>query len=149
MTKNGRLGLFSVLLGVAAGWPLATRGQAPAPAPAVPYGLPLVGAEAEEFLKTARVVDRTPIGKGVTRPDRLTLTDGSQTHRGIWKTINEHKMGLQHLEGGGRSSTSATRGRARSRPTSSTSCSASASCPRPSSDASTDGWARSRCGSKE
>ncbi|HUL77425.1 MAG TPA: hypothetical protein VL691_09200 [Vicinamibacteria bacterium] len=101
MTKNGRLGLFSVLLGVAAGWPLATRGQAPAPAPAVPYGLPLVGAEAEEFLKTARVVDRTPIGKGVTRPDRLTLTDGSQTHRGIWKTINEHKMGLQHLEGGG------------------------------------------------
>jgi hypothetical protein len=53
------------------------------------------------FLRTARVVDRTPIGKGITRPDRMTLTDGTRTHRALWKTIHERKMGLHRLEGGG------------------------------------------------
>ncbi|HXK08244.1 MAG TPA: hypothetical protein VMT70_01235 [Vicinamibacteria bacterium] len=99
--RYGRLGLGWVAVGVAAVVPVPARGQAPAPAPAAAYGLPLAGAEAEEFLKTARVVDRKPIGKGVTRPDKLTLSDGARTHHGIWKTINEHRMGLQHLEGGG------------------------------------------------
>jgi hypothetical protein len=31
----------------------------------------------------------------------MTLTDGTRTHRAIWKTINEHRMGLQRIEGGG------------------------------------------------
>jgi len=95
-----------VLLGLGAGiaWSPPARGQAPAPVPPPPplvEGLPLVGEEAEAFLRTARVVGRTPIGKGITRPDRMTLTDGTRTHRAVWKTINERRMGLHRLEGGG------------------------------------------------
>jgi len=71
-----------------------------APSSAVVVGLPLEGAQAEEFLRAARVVDRTRIGGGLTRPERLTLTDGASTRHAIWKTIDEHKMGLRQLEGG-------------------------------------------------
>jgi hypothetical protein len=65
-----------------------------------PSGLVLQGAEAEEFLRTARVVDREAVGKGVTRPDKLTLTDGTRTLHGTWKTINVHKPGQQRMERG-------------------------------------------------
>ena len=100
----GRPGL--ALLALAAGIVLSpvARGQAPAPVPPPPplvEGLPLIGEEAEAFLRTAHVVARTPIGKGITRPTRLTLTDGSKTHRAVWKTINERRMGLQRLDRGG------------------------------------------------
>ena len=100
----GRPGL--ALLALAAGIVLSpvARGQAPAPVPPPPplvEGLPLIGEEAEAFLRTAHVVARTPIGKGITRPTRLTLTDGSKTHRAVWKTINDRRMGLQRIEGGG------------------------------------------------
>jgi hypothetical protein len=40
-------------------------------------------------------VDRERIGGGLTRPERLTLTDGTRTLRAIWKTIDEHRMGLR------------------------------------------------------
>jgi hypothetical protein len=83
--------------------PGAARAQAPPPAPSAPaavVGLPLEGAPAEEFLRVARVVDRRRIGGGLTRPERLTLTDGTRTHGAIWKTIDEHRMGLRQLEGG-------------------------------------------------
>jgi hypothetical protein len=73
--------------------------QAPTPTPA--FGVPLTGTSAEEFLRTARVVERTPIGTGVTRPDKLTLTDGTRTFRALFKSINEHKLGMQRLEAGG------------------------------------------------
>jgi hypothetical protein len=83
--------------------PVAARAQAPLPAPSAPaavVGLPLQGTAAEEFLRTARVVDRARIGGGITRPERLTLTDGTRTCHAIWKTIDEHRMGLRQLEGG-------------------------------------------------
>lgn len=63
-------------------------------------GLTLQGAEAEEFLRTARVVSREPVGTGITRPDRLTLTDGARTVRGLWKVIDVHKPGQQRMETG-------------------------------------------------
>lgn len=88
-------------LAVAVVLPKGASGQVPAPVPAAAFGLPLAGAEAEAFLRTARVVDRTPIGKGITRPDRMALTDGTSTHRAVWKTIHERRMGLHRLEGGG------------------------------------------------
>jgi len=97
-----RSGVVVLVFGAGILLPLFARGQVPAPVPPPPplvVGLPLVGEEAEVFLRTARVVDRTPIGKGVTRPDRMTLTDGTRTHRAVWKTINERRMGLQRLEG--------------------------------------------------
>jgi hypothetical protein len=66
-----------------------------------PFGPPLRGEEAEAFLRTARVVDRKPIGEGITRPERLTLTDGTRTLKAAFKTINEHHPGMFRLENGG------------------------------------------------
>jgi len=83
--------------------PGAARAQSTPVAPSTPaavVGLPLEGAPAEEFLRAARVVDRRRIGGGLTRPERLTLADGTRTLRAIWKTIDEHRMGLRQLEGG-------------------------------------------------
>jgi len=94
--------LYVVALAAAFAVPGAVRAQAPAvpPSPAAAVGLPLEATAAEEFLRTARVVDRARIGGGLTRPERLTLTDGTRTHCAIWKTIDEHRMGLRQLEGG-------------------------------------------------
>jgi hypothetical protein len=69
-------------------------------APAAVAGLPLEGAAAEQFLRDAEVVERAPIGGSVARPDRVTLTDGTHTYRAIFKTIDEHSMGLKQLESG-------------------------------------------------
>jgi hypothetical protein len=65
-----------------------------------PVGLALTGSEAEEFLRTARVTEKRPIGKGITRPDRLTLEDDTRTLHGVWKTIDVHKAGQQRMEQG-------------------------------------------------
>jgi hypothetical protein len=67
--------------------------------PALP-GTLLEGAEAEQFLHTALVIARKPIGSGVTRSERLTLTDGIRTLRAAWKTIDERVMGLSHMDNG-------------------------------------------------
>jgi hypothetical protein len=64
------------------------------------HGLVLKGAEAEEFLQTARVVDREDIPEGVTHPQRLTLSDGIRTLHASWKTISEHIPGLWRGERG-------------------------------------------------
>ncbi|HEX9190442.1 MAG TPA: hypothetical protein VGB87_25420 [Vicinamibacteria bacterium] len=63
-------------------------------------GLAIEGAGAEEFLRTARVLGKESIGSGITRPDRLTLTDGQKTLRAVWKTINVHTVGHQRMEFG-------------------------------------------------
>jgi hypothetical protein len=65
------------------------------------FGLPLEGAQAEAFLRTARVVGRVPVGEGVTDPERLTLTDGTRTLDAVWKTIDEHTPGMKRMESGG------------------------------------------------
>jgi hypothetical protein len=66
-----------------------------------PSGLPLHGEEAEQFLRTAEVVKRKALGKGVTRSDQLTLSDGTRTHKAVWKTINEFRRGLTSFQGAG------------------------------------------------
>jgi hypothetical protein len=73
--------------------------KAPASAPA--SGLPLRGAEAETFLRTAKVVKRRALGKGVTGSDQLTLSDGTATHLAVWKTIDESRRGLTTFPGVG------------------------------------------------
>jgi hypothetical protein len=60
----------------------------------------LEGAEAEAFLRAARVVARKPIGAGVTRSERLTLTDGERTARAAWKTLHQHTIGLARMQDG-------------------------------------------------
>jgi hypothetical protein len=65
------------------------------------YGLPLRGEAAEQFLRTAEVVKRKALGKGITASDLLTLSDGTATHKAVWKTINEFRRGVTSFEGAG------------------------------------------------
>ncbi len=51
---------------------------------------PLEAGKAIEILRTARVIRTEEVGAGVTRPKRLTLTDGERTVRALWKTIDEY-----------------------------------------------------------
>jgi hypothetical protein len=99
--KRRSVVLPAAALAFALAAPLGAAGQAPPPPPPLSFGLPLTGTEAEAFLRAATVVKRTPLGTGVTRSYQVTLTDGTRVHRAIWKTIDEHKMGLQRLEGAG------------------------------------------------
>jgi hypothetical protein len=64
-------------------------------------GLPLTGEAAETFLRTAEVVRKKGIGRGITQPHQYTLSDGTRTHKAVWKTIDEFKRGVTSLEGGG------------------------------------------------
>jgi hypothetical protein len=87
-----------ILIGLAAA--ILAQAQQPAGAAAKPYGLPLHGEEAETFLQTAKVVDKKPIGTGVTGSMRLTLNDGAHTFRAAWKTIDESRPGATEMAGG-------------------------------------------------
>lgn len=90
--------------GLALGLVLASALSLPVLAQAPPLpprpGPVLEGPELEEFLRTARVVEREDIPEGITRPQRLTLTDGEHTLRASWKTIDEHVPGLWRGESG-------------------------------------------------
>jgi hypothetical protein len=44
------------------------------------------------FLGTARIVASVPIGKGVTKPFRLTLTDGTVTHDAAFQSVDEKRQ---------------------------------------------------------
>jgi len=66
-----------------------------------PSGLPLSGEEAETFLRTAEVVNKRALSLGITNSDQYTLSDGTRTLKAVWKTIDEFKRGVTHLEGGG------------------------------------------------
>jgi hypothetical protein len=52
-----------------------------------------------EFLRTARVVQAVPIGKGVTRPSRLTLSDGRLTHDAAFQAVDERTTDADRREG--------------------------------------------------
>ena len=66
-----------------------------------PFGLPLQGEAAEQFLATARIVRMKPVGVGITNPYKVYLTDGSRTIKAIWKTVDEHRQELSRSEKGG------------------------------------------------
>ncbi len=65
------------------------------------YGLPLEGEAAETFLKTAQVVRKKSLGSGITHSEQYTLSDGSRTHKAVFKTIDEFKRGVTSFQGGG------------------------------------------------
>ena len=48
-------------------------------------------ADIEQFLLTAEVVAARPIGKGITNPWRLTLSDGTTTHDAAFQSFDRHK----------------------------------------------------------
>jgi len=66
-----------------------------------PSGLPLRGEAAEAFLRTAKVVHKRGLDYGITGSEQYTLSDGTMTHKAVWKTIDEFKRGVTQLEGGG------------------------------------------------
>ena len=66
-----------------------------------PFGLPLSGEAAEDFLRTAKVVEKKALSVGITHSERYTLTDATRTARALWKTIDESKPGVTNFQGGG------------------------------------------------
>lgn len=60
--------------------------------PPTSWGLPLQGAEAEHFLRTASVLSVRPFkSKAVTRPKKVELSDGTRRCFAILKTIDEYE----------------------------------------------------------
>jgi hypothetical protein len=49
-----------------------------------------------QFLDKAKIVKVEPIGKGVTRPFRLTLSDGSLTHDAAFQSVDESRSVSMH-----------------------------------------------------
>jgi hypothetical protein len=69
---------------------LFVAAQAGLPVAPQPAGLPLTGAEAEQFLATATVVDLEKYESlGITHPRRAVLSDGQRTLRAVFKDIEE------------------------------------------------------------
>ena len=59
----------------------------------------LTAEQKVQFLQHARVVGQRPLGKGITHPKRLTLTDGSLTHDAVFQSIDKTDQ-MAHFEGG-------------------------------------------------
>jgi len=53
----------------------------------------------QEFLLHAKVVNSKQLGKGITHPWRLTLSDGTVTHDAAFQAVDEHKP-VEHLASG-------------------------------------------------
>ena len=60
------------------------------PAPTAPAA-PLDLAAAQEFLLTAKITKIKTLSKGVTRPRRVTLTNGTLTHDAVFQIVDESK----------------------------------------------------------
>jgi hypothetical protein len=74
--------------------------QAAAPSQALVWGLPLQGAAAEEFLKSAEIVAvREFDTMAVTRPMKVELTDGQRTCYAVFKTIDERASKKKFTDG--------------------------------------------------
>jgi hypothetical protein len=58
------------------------------PAPAAAQ---LTREQQAAFLESAKIVKSAPIGKGVTHPYRLTLTDGSLTHGAAFQSVDQSR----------------------------------------------------------
>jgi hypothetical protein len=83
---------LALLMAVASDGVLAAQ----SPAAAAP---PADAAARAAFLRTARVVRAVPIGKGVTHPFRLTLSDGRLTHDAAFQGVDERTTENDRREG--------------------------------------------------
>ena len=59
----------------------------------------LSAEEKAQFLRTARITSTKDIPKGVTRPVRLTLTDGTLIHDAAFSVVDEHIPVLKYKDG--------------------------------------------------
>jgi hypothetical protein len=74
--------------------------------------VPLVAASAqspalgrrdqEEFLRTARIVSSAPTSKGVTKPARVTLSNGTLTHDAQFQAVDEQRAVSMRTGPGGK-----------------------------------------------
>lgn len=81
---------------------LLVCGSALAQPAAAPVATPLLSvAEIRQFLLTAKITRSRDIGKGVTSPKRLTLTNGTITHDAAFQAVDERQT-VANLSGGGR-----------------------------------------------
>ena len=76
-----------VFCGAAPG--LATRSADP----------PLSPDQIGQFLLTAKIVKHKDLGKGITRPIRLTLTDGTLTHDAVFSSVQETQSVMKYASG--------------------------------------------------
>jgi hypothetical protein len=53
--------------------------------------VPRTAADIEAFMRAAKVVRTRTLSGGITRPLRLTLSDGTTTHDAVFQTIDEKK----------------------------------------------------------
>jgi hypothetical protein len=77
--------------------PAAVYAQAQPQAAAQPE---LTRDQMRQFLLKAKIIKSRDIGKGVTHPYRLTLTDGTITHDAAFQSVDEHSN-LANLQGSG------------------------------------------------
>ena len=61
--------------------------------------LRLTEEQKRRFLLSAKVIRSRRIGRGVTNPWRLTLTDGTLTHDAAFQSIDETKTSMQFFGG--------------------------------------------------
>lgn len=74
--------------------------RSPAPTPAHSAVSAFQGEDAEAFLSAARIVRVRAIGRGVTRPQRVTLELDGVTHDAVFKTIDSQRHGLTRFSNG-------------------------------------------------
>ena len=86
MCRTPRSALLLVALAAGLATTLAAA-QAPVPSPSAAPAL--TRDQMRQFLLTAKVIKSRDIGKGVTRPVRLTLTDGTLTHDAAFQSVDE------------------------------------------------------------
>jgi hypothetical protein len=60
----------------------------------------LTEEQKEAFLLNAKIVDSHRIGKGITQPWRLTLSDGTITHDAAFQPVDEQKNVMEFASGG-------------------------------------------------
>jgi hypothetical protein len=60
---------------------------------------PLTAEQQVDFLRTAEIIKSTPIGKGVTRPFRLTLARDGFTHDAAFQSVNEQTSESDRRQG--------------------------------------------------
>ena len=101
VSRRGRRSARATRLALASLWLLlplraapASAGQAaeaPAPATAQTAAPALPREQIRQFLETAPIIKGKATVKGVTRPMRVTLSDGILTHDAAFSTVDEHK----------------------------------------------------------
>ncbi len=54
----------------------------------------------EEILRTAKIIKSKKLGKGITNPEKLTLTDGQIEFNAVFKKVDVRKSGMTQLRTG-------------------------------------------------